>query len=387
MANIITIPSGEQLVIPNGQFATPSEGLPDSFPVGATAIFEDSNPSVASIGSAVTMIDANRAIVCYRDQAGAQPGKVRILTISGTNISVGDPVTFNASSTSKISVCLLDSTYAVVSYESGSDVFATLLTISGSTITPGSTVTVTTAFDSDICTMDSTHAMLVYNNSTGGVGGAICVTRSGSTLSTGSEITFDAAIITKPSVCSLDSTNAVVCYRSNTNTGRGCHLSLSGAVVSSATPIDVNTATLNYITVQNLDSTRAVVAYTDVSGGSDWDIAANVLTLSGTLSAGIKNDLVTGVQGVYLNLCTLTSSSGVIAYNEDGNNGKAALLDIFGSNVIANTPFVFNADPYMDNDSCMVPVNTTQALVAYNDESDSYIGKANILTPPADIGE
>ncbi len=82
---------------------------------GTPAVFESANTTYTS----VTMLTSTKAIVTYRDNGNSSYGTACILDVSGSTITAGTAVVFESAATSYISVAMLTSTKAIVTYQDG----------------------------------------------------------------------------------------------------------------------------------------------------------------------------------------------------------------------------------------------------------------------------
>jgi len=127
--------------------------------------------------------------------------------------------------------------------------------------------------------MDSTHAIVTYSDDgNSGYGTACCLTLSGTTITAGTPVVFDSAIAIYTSVATMDSTHAIVTYRDigNSSYGTACYLTLSGTTITADTPVVFESANTIWPSVTMMDPTHAIVAYTDV-GNSSYGTACCLL--------------------------------------------------------------------------------------------------------------
>ena len=210
--------------------------------LAAGAIFEGITPgtpvvfeSAGSYYISVAMLTSTKAIVTYQDIGNGNYGTACILDISGSTITPGTPVVFESASTSYISVAMLTSTKAIVTYRdigNGNYGTACILDISGSTITPGTPVVFESAssYYISVAMLTSTKAIVIYSDGGNGDYGTTCILDiSGSTITPGTPVVFESAGSYYISVAMLTSTEAVVTYADggNGNYGTACILDIS----------------------------------------------------------------------------------------------------------------------------------------------------------------
>jgi len=86
----------------------------------------------------VIKLDTDKAIVAYQDTAGGNPGRARVLTVSGTTITSGSYAQFHTH-TEELRLTRMDSDSFVATYQSqNNDPASNIGTVSGTTITFGS---------------------------------------------------------------------------------------------------------------------------------------------------------------------------------------------------------------------------------------------------------
>jgi hypothetical protein len=80
---------------------------------GTPVVFE----SAAIDSISVAMLDSSKAVVTYRDGGNSNYGTACVLSISGTTVTAGTPVVFESANTGYTSVAMIDSSKAVVTYQ------------------------------------------------------------------------------------------------------------------------------------------------------------------------------------------------------------------------------------------------------------------------------
>ena len=193
----------------------------DGLVSGTASVFE----SAATDYTSVAMLTSTKAIVTYQDNGNSNYGTACVLDISGSSITPGTPVVFESATTNYISVAMLTSTKAIVTYrDTGNLSYGTacVLDISGSSITPG------------------TPAV------------------------------FESALTNYTSVAMLTSTKAIVAYKDggNSSYGTACILDISGSSITPDVPVVFESGTTSYISAAMLTSTKAIVAYQDGGNSS-----------------------------------------------------------------------------------------------------------------------
>jgi len=132
---------------------------------GTAVVFESANTSYIS----VTMLTSTKAIVAYQDNGNSSYGTACILDVSGSTITAGTAVVFESAITLYTSVTMLTSTKAIVAYrDNGNSSYGTtcILDVSGSTITAGTPVVFESATTNyiSVAMLTSTKAIVTYQD-------------------------------------------------------------------------------------------------------------------------------------------------------------------------------------------------------------------------------
>lgn len=232
-----------------------------------------------------------------------------------------------------------------------------------------------------VTALDSTHAIVTYQD--GGnsdYGTACCLTLSGTTVSAGTEVAFNEAITDNISVSAMDSTHAIVTYRDqgNSDYGTACCLSLSGTTITAGTEVAFNEAGTTFTSVTKMDSTHAIVAYRD--GGNSNYGSSCCLSLSGTtITAGTGVAFNEG-RTEHVAITSVDSTHAIVAYQDYANSyyGTACCLSLSGTTITAGTEVVFE-ESTIDVVSISA-MDSTHAIVIYRDFGNSYYGTACCLS-------
>ena len=183
----------------NGSYGTAIVGTVSgtSISFGTKAIFESASSQyvAASFDTA-----ANKVVISYRDDPDSSQGKAVVATVSGTSISFGSPVTFSNTAATYIS-CVYDSSQdkTVIVYcddQNSYQAKAVVGTVSGTSISFGSPVTFNAATTYDtrgVFDPSNNKVIIAYRDAANSnYGTAIVGTVSGTSISFGSESVFNA---------------------------------------------------------------------------------------------------------------------------------------------------------------------------------------------------
>lgn len=172
LVTIGTGTTGGEVLVASINGSTISFGTPLAYETGS---------SVEAKGVALTKLSTNTALFGWNDSTNDDVS-VAVITVSGTTVTKGTTVNLESSAyTNMMALTTLTTTSALISYKvSGTNaVKATVLSVSGTTITPGTPLTLgMTSPNSDpgICLVDTNKVLLVWNDA------AVLLTISGTTV-------------------------------------------------------------------------------------------------------------------------------------------------------------------------------------------------------------
>jgi len=299
-----------------------------SISFGTAVVFESA--SVLYTGSAYDSTN-DRVVISYQDGGNSNYGTAIVGTVSGTSISFGTAVVFE-SGTTYTTNAVYDSTNdrVVVAYSDGSNSFAgtaVVGTVSGTSISFGTPVVFEASpIDFNSATYDSTNDRVVIayrDTGNSSYGTAIVGTVSGTSISFGTAVVFESATMLSSS-CTYDSTNnkVVIAYSDNGNSSYGTAIvgTVSGTSISFGTAVVFESASTSYTSaIYDSTNNRVVIAYRN-DGNSGYTTAI-VGTVSGT-SISFGTAVVFNAGSAYYTSATYDSTNDrvVISYRDDGNS-------------------------------------------------------------------
>lgn len=246
----------------------------------------------------------DKIVIAYMHNViGAQYGKAIVGTVSGTSISFGSAVTFNAATTNRMSI----------------------------------------AFDAS-----AGKVVIAYtNDGNSGYGTAIVGTVSGTSISFGSPVVFESANTGRPTISyDANASKVLICYKDagNSNYLTGIVGTVSGTSISFGTAVALRNVAVKLLALA-YDSTAQKHALVYVNGDASNRGDAGVVSISGTTpSVGSFTDgLTTSMERP---AATYDSSSGkvVVAYQDNANSNyaTAAVGTISGTSITFGTAVVVN---------------------------------------------
>ena len=322
---------------------------------GSNVVFESAEANF--IGSAYDA-GAQRLVVAYRDEGNSSYGTAVVGTVSGTSISFGTPVAFNAIETNNISVAYdaSASKTIVCCNEVGptsEDGVVYVGTVSGTSISFGSRQVFKSAsvypVDGSMA-YDSTNGKIVIayeeeNNTLSGIVGTV----SGSSATFGSSTTIASATVARVrTVHDAANNRMVVFYRdlSASDFGKAAVGTVSGTSISFGSPVTFLSSGADFIAAA-YDSAngKIVVAYSDGSN-SNYGTGA-VGTVSGTSISFGTPVVFESAYVIYISAAyNEVADKVILAYQDKGNTDTGTYVEgtVSGTNISFGTPATFPSD-------------------------------------------
>lgn len=322
--------------------------------VGSAVVYEAGQTSWTA---AAYDSNSNKVVIAYNDNDNSQYGTAVVGTVSGTTISFGTPVVFQASVVFYVAATFDSSENKVViaynNFGSSGQGTAIVGTVSGTSISFGSAAVFETGNSIWVsATFDSFNNKVVIacrDASNSNYGTAVVGTVSGTSISFGSPVVFESARTDHIGIA-FDSSNnkVVIAYEDdgNTNNGTARVGTVSGTSISFGNAVVYDTSATNIYNKIAYDSVsnKVVITYNSYSGG--YQGSAIVGTVSGTsISFGSKNVFNTS-QSDYLQIVYNSAANKVvIVYSDVGNSSYLTLQE----GEISGNTISFGSDTILDN--------------------------------------
>ena len=360
---------------------------------GTAAEFESG--AIGSFAASVYDPDTNRIIVAYNDAGDSDKGKAAVGTVSGTGISFGTPVEFEAGSTSVQGITYdTNANRVVITYiDYGNSSYGTSIvgTVSGTSISFGTAVVYNSGESTEqAITFDSSNNKVVIcyrDNANSNHGTAIVGTVSGTSISFGSEVSYNSANSTN-NTATFDSSNnkVVIAYRDGGNSNYGTAIvgTVSGTSISFGSEVVFSGSSAVQFTSAVFDSSndKVVIAYRD-DGNSAYGTAI-VGTVSGTSISFGTAVVFASSTTVYTKAAFDSGLNQIGIVWRDGSDADA--LD-FRVGTVSGTSISFGTSIELAGDVEQSPIaydsSSGQFVVAYHDDGDSSKGKAVVVTTSA----
>jgi hypothetical protein len=321
-----TLSSGQTVALRSDGTVEAVSGVTGS--VGSKAVF---NSAVSQFNAATYDSNSNKVILVYRDDGNSYYGTAIVGTVSGTSISFGSEVVFNAGTTNSITATF-DSTSnkVVIAYQDvGNSSYGTSIvgTVSGTSISFGSEIFENSRADAISAIFDSSNnkVVIAYQDPVNtDAGTAIVGTVSGTSISFGTAVVIDTNFATVISATFDSSSNkVVVAYQDSGNSNYGTAVvgTVSGTSISFGTPVAFNNAgnTLYLAAVFDSVQNLVVISFRDDSVANSGTVIAGQIN-GDSISFGSKtvyNSTSTDIAAVF----DVNASATVSSYY-DGTNSN-----------------------------------------------------------------
>ena len=317
-----------------------------------------------------------KIVICYGDSGNGGHGTAIVGTVSGTSISFGSAVVFNAAATNEGAVVCTDTTNnkVIVAYrDEGNSNYGTAKvgTVSGTSISFGSATIFRSATVQALSigfNPSAGVAVVGYRQPPWGGADANVLTVSGTSISSGSNSTFNAGSTTNINI--LYDSNAqktVIIYVDNNNSNKGTGIvgTISGTDITFGSEVIFNDAITSQLGA-TFDSNvnRVVIAYADSNSQSNFTtgIVSGTSITFGQTETQFYND-GSGNIHFYARMCFDTSTNKcIVAFRDDGGTGYGAVLTAgaTSTNVTSENFIGFSDGAFATTQSAAI--NTTNTI-------------------------
>jgi len=360
---------------------------------GSEVDFETDNdtiwPNVGSIGD-------NKVVIAWcKDTGSAANGIAVVGAVSGTSISFGAEVVFDAAGKYN-AVASIGNSKVVIAYRDDGDSDkgkAIVGTVTGSVISFGTTVVYNNAGTShvDVASIGSNKVVIAFTDTgNSNYGTAVVGTVSDTVISYGSEVVFESAnAISRSTVSHIFENKVAITYRDSANSGEAT--TITGTVSGTAiafTNLTVHATTKDHISAAAVGDNQIVVAYKQ-AGNSDaffHQVAGTNLTSEnfiGISEGDVVHNLVSQVIGTAATFLGSDARDPSIAYDtnsnrivvvyqhfDGGRDGFAVVGTVASNTVSFGTPVEFSSD-YDERDGDVIfDPDTNKVIISYGGGQD-----------------
>lgn len=384
-----TLSNGDTVVVNSDGTVSAVAGASVSQAVGSAEVFTSTNNDW-DMGIAYDA-NAQKVVIAYVDNNNLNYGTAVVGTISGTSISFGTPVVFEAASTFYPSVTYdANAQKVVIGYrDQGNSNKGTAIvgTVSGTSISFGSaTVFETGATRFIFSAYDANAQKVVFSYEDQGnsnYGTAVVGTVSGTSISFGTPVVYESAITAFPSVV-YDTSNqkVVMAYRDGGNSYWGTAIvgTVSGTSISFGSPVIFESGQADWISsAYDTNNQKIVIGYSDAGNVSRGQ--AVVGTVSGS-SISFGTPVVFG--GDYTSWIAVSydenAQKTVVSYPDyyGGQYGVLKVGTVSGTSISFDTAVTFEAAQTKSIISTYDSVSN-KIVIAYRDGANSNYGTAAVF--------
>ena len=360
---------------------------------GSETVFE---AATSRYGASAYDTNANRVVIAYADVGNSSYGTAIVGTVSGFNISFGSPVVFETAEVQDVAITFdSNSNKIVIAYaDEGNSSHGTAIvgTVSGTAISFGSAVVFEAANSDNIAvTFDSNSNKVVIAYSDLGnsrYGTSIVGTVSGTSISFGTAVVFESADSRNiESQFDPNSNKVVIVYRDIGNSQYGTAIigTVSGTGISFGTAVVFLAGASKDMNRPVIDSTNNKVIISYSNGGNSTKAEARVGTVSGTgISFGTAVVFSSGTAEFYTGGAYHAGIQKVVlAYRDDTSNtltGKYNVGTVSGTDISFSGEVIFNAGR-SDNISLVYDPDSENLVNSFEDNANSSHGTSIVFTP------
>jgi len=322
----------------NSNYGTAAVGTVSgtSITFGTPVVFEAASTLYTS---AVFDSNSNKVVIGYRDDGNSNAGTAIVGTVSGTSISFGTPVVFEATAVNGVAATFDSNSNKVVIFypdaANGSYGTAVVGTVSGTSISFGTPVVflssntryITPTFDSS----NNKIAILFQHISEAQRAYGIVGTVSGTSISFGTAVLtgFNNDVYIDSATFDSNSNKAVFSWRFNSNNVAYLQVgTVSGTSISFGTEVAINGSNASSFVKVAFDSNRNTVASTYVSGVVGYAVEGTVSGTSISFGLPFIHNSTTSWQDIVFDS---SANKAVIAYDDTTGPEGNAIVATFGN--------------------------------------------------------
>ena len=309
----------------------------DTISFGTAVEFEAGNTNQLSIGFDS---NSNKVVISYRDGGNSNYGTAIVGTVSGTSISFGTAVVFESAAVAYTATVFdSSSNKIVIGYRDGSNsdqATAIVGTVSGTSISFGTAVVFEAGTVVEFgATFDSANGKVVFAYKDGGdsnKGKAIIGTVSGTSISFGTAVGFSGTDAVNKVAATFDSSNSkvVIAYNNDTDSNSEAIVgTVSGTSISFGTAVEVSSTDNNSLYRMAFNDTQNTVFLAFMENSTE-DLEVFVGTVSGTsISFGTSVKAAEHVPSEGYGIAYDSNAKRLVAaYHDDDDSDKGKAVTV-----------------------------------------------------------
>ena len=307
-------------------------------------------------------VNAGKHVIIYQDAGNSNYGVSIVGTVSGTSISFGSEVVFESGSVSEKAIAYDSTAQKVVLFYRAStqtnDGTLRVGTVSGTSISFGTVNRFENGCENQSITYDSSNDKMVLAYRDGGSGDrgvARVATLSGTSISVGSEVVYQSgASFRNQIVYDPNASKIVIAYadEGNSNYGTAIAGEVSGTSITFGSKVVFAALEVSYLGITyDAKATQPIIVYQNGSTTSVVPVSLSGTTVSFGTSTTVDNSgTAYGQQIVYDG----TSQNNVVGFQTNGNNGYAVVYSAASTNLTSDNFIGFADGAYADTQSAAI---------------------------------
>lgn len=334
-------------------------------------------------------LDDSSFVVVYRDYDDSGHGTAKIGTVSGTTITFGAESEFlDSGDAEKVSVARISPTKFVVAYKDGSDSDhgkVKIGTVSGTNITFGAETEYSSSDETNflsVTSLTTSGFIIAFNGPPAGYHGkALFGTVSGTTITFGAESeflsVFGAWVIDTETV---SPTKFIVTYqdRNDSDHGKAKIGTVSGTTITFGAESEFLAGEAAYIYTRMIDDSRFVVVYYD--GSDSGHGTAKIGTVSGTtITFGSESEFLSSGQAYKVSVDVFSDDKFIVSYRDEDDLGYGTVKigTVSGTNITFGIyeQFLTSGSPTA---TYVRTFDASKFVIVYGDGGDSNYGTSKI---------
>jgi hypothetical protein len=331
----------------------------------------------------IVKLDETRLFAVYAQGNGVGDGYGVVITIAGDGSrSYGTPVLFRSGVMSNFSACLVDTDKIAVSYMQNANGKCIIATISGTVISFGSEVVfnASPSLYTDVIALTTGKIAVVYARSTTDVK-IIAATVSGTVPTFGTEATVYAATGSYCSLVRMADGKGMVSFNAPNLGVSVAVFTVSGTTITVSTPVTVYPLTTSgdeaETQIEYLGDDLIALCFMNLNAiSSNQGVYAQVLRVYDTTVIGGRAVLVRAQTvvspGISITKMTPNRVAVTLSDVDDSDNGKVYILDIINGAFQVKDFAQYSSAATMFNK--IIAISSTRLYAIYADSADSQKG-------------
>lgn len=259
--------------------------------------------------------NSQKVVIAYRNASSFNNGFVVVGTVSGTSISFGTPISFGSNlsfdNSSAIAYDAVSQNVVVAFVNQSNDGYARVGTVSGTTITFGTSVFYNASAGNAIVYDPIQQKVVIVYRVSGSIGQAVVGTVSGTTISFGTPVTYESGVVNSYVSAAYDSASQRIIIGWWASSSQLVKMgTVSGTSITFGTNLTIQSGALGFRYNQlafDPNANRAVIVYRN-DNNSDYGTSA-VITTTTSVSNLTSENFVGFSNGNYTNGQTATIQS------------------------------------------------------------------------------